>query len=381
MVENNKVTMGELLDENIGRKNIKADELVTFIPMEAVSENGKIVNEIKVPFDKIKKGLTYFEKNDILVAKITPCFENGKGACLDNIKTTKGFGSTEFHVLRPNKNSISKYLFYHTQSESFRNKLEKEMVGSAGQKRVPVSSITNYVLSVRHTKEEQQCIATAIGDADDLISSLEKLINKKMLIKQGTMQELLTGKKRLDGFSGEWNEINIGNIFDISAGGDLISDCFSSYKTEKYKYDIYSNTISNNGIYGFTSNPRYEENTITVTARGTIGYAIYREKKYDAIGRLLVLKPKANINCYFISEYINNRITFTIESTGVPQLTAPQISKYTIFLPEYEEQSAIARILSDMDKEIKKLQIKLYKYKNIKRGMMEELLTGKRRLI
>lgn len=164
-----------------------------------------------------------------------------------------------------------------------------------------------------------------------------------------------------------WREINLGNIFDISAGGDLITDCFSSYKTQKYKYDIYSNTISNNGMYGFTSVPRYEENTITVTARGiNTGYAIHRNKKYDAIGRLLVLKPICKNNCYFVSQYINNIINFTIESTGIPQLTAPQISKYLILLPKYEEQQAIATVLLDIDNLILSLEKLINKKKLIK---------------
>lgn len=228
---------------------------------------------------------------------------------------------------------------------------------------------------------EQKAIATALSDMDDLILSIEKLISKKKFIKEGAMKELLTGKKRLGNYRDRWIELKIGDVFDISAGGDLIKEDFSSYKTHKCKFKIYSNGIANKGLYGYTSNPRYQENCITVTARGTIGYAIYRQEPFDAIIRVIVLKPKSNVNCYFVSQYINNIIDFKVESTGVPQLTAPQISKYTIMMPTYEEQELIATILSDMDEEIEKLEKQLDKYKNIKSGMMEELLTGKRRLV
>ena len=94
------------------------------------------------------------------------------------------------------------------------------------------------------------------------------------------------------------------------------------------------------------------------------------------------MRPKVEIDCFYISEYINNKIKFVLEVTGVPQLTAPQISKYSISLPKTKkEQSKISEILQDMDAEIEALEKKLEKYKMIKQGMMQELLTGKTRLI
>lgn len=189
--------LGDLFQINQLRKPIGIDEIVTFIGMEDVSENGKIIKHNLLPFAEIKKGLTYFQKNDVLVAKITPCFENGKGACLDNLKTEKGFGSTEFYILRANNNSVSRYIFYHTQSEKFRRRLEAEMVGSAGQKRVSASAILNYPLSIVHSKAEQTAIAHVLSDMDAEIEALEKKLEKYKMIKQGMMQNLLTGKIRL----------------------------------------------------------------------------------------------------------------------------------------------------------------------------------------
>ncbi|OOP57890.1 MAG: hypothetical protein AYP45_00785 [Candidatus Brocadia carolinensis] len=189
--------LGDLFQINQLRKPIGMDEIVTFIGMEDISEDGKIIKHNLLSFAEIKKGLTYFQKNDVLVAKITPCFENGKGACLDNLKTEKGFGSTEFYILRANNNSVSRYIFYHTQSKIFRRKLEAEMVGSAGQKRVPSSAIFNYPLSIVHSKAEQIAIAQVLSDMDAEIEALEMKLEKYKMIKQGLMQNLLTGKIRL----------------------------------------------------------------------------------------------------------------------------------------------------------------------------------------
>lgn len=171
-------------------------------------------------------------------------------------------------------------------------------------------------------------------------------------------------------------------MFIIKAGGDLNKDCYSPIKNSNFSFCIYANALTNKGIYGYTSLPKFKANSITVTARGTLGHAEYRKQPFDAIVRLLVLEPESNLNCQFFSEYINNKIQFAYESTGVPQLTGPQISKYSVFYPlELKEQNAIAQILSDMDLEIDALKIKKAKYQDIKQGMMQELLTGKTRLV
>ena len=107
-------------------------------------------------------------------------------------------------------------------------------------------------------------------------------------------------------------------------------------------------------MYGYCLSYDYEGNCITVTARGTVGFANLRDRKFCAIGRLLILRPEEKLECKFLAEYINEKINFVNESTGVPQLTAPQISKYEVIIPEYVEQVRISAILSDMDAEIRR---------------------------
>ena len=178
----------------------------------------------------------------------------------------------------------------------------------------------------------------------------------------------------------DWEVKKLGDIFSISAAGDLIKESFSSYSIGEYRYPIYSNSLPGRGPYGFSRQYRYDENCITVTARGTIGVASARDHKFDAIGRVLVLKPNSRLNCFFVSEYLNHRVHFSIESTGVPQLTAPQISEYHIGFPEPNEQTAIANALSDADALINSLEKLIAKKRHIKQGVMQLLLTGKKRL-
>lgn len=246
---------------------------------------------------------------------------------------------------------------------------------------------------------EQERIAKALSDVDALISTTEKLIQKKKNIKQGAMQNLLTGKKRLPGFGpqtksptykqtelgpipDDWKVKNLGELFDMKAGGDVDKEHFSYCKSSLYKYKIFSNGLENEGIYGYTDLPKYKGNAITITGRGTVGIAMFREEDFDAVIRLLVLNSKNDnlTNNSYITEEINSCISFPNESTGVPQLTVPQIRDIVIALPSKEEQTAIANVLSSMDKEIETLNTKLEKYRNLKTAMMQQLLTGKIRL-
>jgi type I restriction enzyme S subunit len=265
------------------------------------------------------------------------------------------------------------YLLYVLMSSLIQKTIESEMTLGA-QPKLALTRIRKFFIPLPPTKAEQTAIGTALSDADALIQSLEKLIAKKRLIKQGAMQELLKPKEG-------WVVKKLGEIFSITAGGDLRKDAFSSVNDEKYCYPIYSNSLTNAGLYGYCSSYDHDGNCITVTARGTVGFSNSRDHKFSAIGRLLILKPIEKLNCVFIAEYINLKVEFANESTGVPQLTAPQISNYEVVIPDYTEQTRIATILADMDAEISALETKLAKYKQIKQGMMQNLLTGKIRLV
>ena len=116
---------------------------------------------------------------------------------MDNLLTEVGYGSTEFHVLRAKPIANARYIYYHTQSEFFRKKIELEMVGTAGQKRVPINAIEKHQLPVRHSLAEQTAIATVLSDMDAEIAILEQKRDKYKAVKQGMMQVLLTGKVRL----------------------------------------------------------------------------------------------------------------------------------------------------------------------------------------
>lgn len=171
---------------------------VVFLPMERVTEEGDIDNSIKLPISQVWDGYTYFEKGDVLVAKITPCFENGKGAFLGNLETNIGFGTTEFIVLRPCRNSIrGQYLRHILSSKNFRIIGERFMEGAAGQKRIPSQFLKDYQLGIPTIKEQliiEKFIHDKIKSFKNTISKIEKEIALTEEYRTALIAEAVTGK-------------------------------------------------------------------------------------------------------------------------------------------------------------------------------------------
>ena len=178
----------------------------------------------------------------------------------------------------------------------------------------------------------------------------------------------------------DWDVTRIGSLFDVKAGGDFDPTNSNEMQSDNYPYPIYANSLSQQGLYGFCNYAQSQIGSITITARGTLGKAFYRDTPFVAIGRLLVLEPKVSMAARFFSEYINYGVHFAVESTGVPQLTAPQVARYSVPVPPESEQRAIAEVLSDVDGLIQSLDALIAKKRAIKQAVMQQLLTGKTRL-
>jgi type I restriction enzyme S subunit len=253
--------------------------------------------------------------------------------------------------------------------------------GKSGVPGVNRNDLHALRVSIPPTVAEQRAIAGALSDVDALIGALDAALAKKHDLKQAAMQQLLTGQTRLPSFRGEWEVKRIADLFNITAGGDIDPKRSQSYQDETHCYPIYSNALTSRGLYGYCTYADHQAGSITITARGTLGVANFRDRDFTAIGRVLVLKPTRNLDGRYFSEVINNRINFVVESTGVPQLTVPQISKYNLPVPRAPEQTAIAEVLSDMDAELAALEQRRDKTRALKQGMMQELLTGRTRLV
>jgi type I restriction enzyme S subunit len=166
--------------------SVDRSTLVSFMPMANVSVEGQVSHIEERTIDEVWSGFTYFKENDVVFAKITPCMENGKGAIMRNLKNSVGFGTTEFHVLRPLKaHSTAEYLFHLTHSEHFRALAEVNMTGSAGQKRVPRDFFDKFKLvapalilqnqfaeRVQAIEAQKAQAQASLAQAEDLFNSL-----------------------------------------------------------------------------------------------------------------------------------------------------------------------------------------------------------------
>lgn len=172
------------------------DQLV-FLPMENVSVKGDIDCAIKRPYKDIKSGYSSFAKNDVVVAKITPCFENGKGACLDKLETEIGYGTTEFITLRCYQNMIPRYLYYVTQMSWFRLFGAEIMTGSAGQKRVPSDFISNFTLGIPNIDVQKSIVyflENYIAATDVTISKIQVELTLITEYRTSLISSVVTGK-------------------------------------------------------------------------------------------------------------------------------------------------------------------------------------------
>jgi type I restriction enzyme S subunit len=167
--------------------NTPEDQKVVFLPMEKISVNGTIDCSECLPYGQLKKGYTYFAKNDVVVAKITPCFENGKGAFLDKLETAFGFGTTELIVMRPSQEIHGVYLRQLTNTRSFLQEAAGYMQGSAGQKRIPDNFIKNRLVAIPPYEEQLKLLEIL----DDRRKKHESVISKART-EINLIQEFLT---------------------------------------------------------------------------------------------------------------------------------------------------------------------------------------------
>ena len=250
---------------------------------------------------------------------------------------------------------------------------------------------------------EQKSIAEVLSDIDTLIIDLKKLIRKKKDIRQGTMQMLVTGKKRLDGFSGDWVKINLAKNSRLKARIGWQGLTTAEYLDEGYSYlitgtDFKDGRINWNGCH-YVNYDRYVQDPniqvsngdLLLTKDGTIGKVAYisdLNRPATLNSGVFVVKPitdayTAHFMFYVLESSVFKEFLQQLSAgSTINHLYQKDLVKFDLYVPPTtEEQEAIAGILCDMDLDIYKLEEKLSKYQKIKQGMMDELLTGKVRLV
>jgi type I restriction enzyme S subunit len=288
----------------------------------------------------------------------------------------------------------SKYLLHYFTSTFISNEIfETTSVGA--QPSLSMSKIRTFNITVP-SLAEQKAIATALSDVDEFINSLEQLIAKKKAIKQGAMQELLgfdsaqptTPRKRLSGFSGDWEQRRLGELCKIKSGESPSKFIFEDgdvpfFKVEQLNYGI---KFAEFTPYYIKHHEPIKPGSIVFPKRGASIFLnkvrIFKHESFldTNLMSLIVTKELNNVFLFYVLTY--QRLDMIADTTSIPQINNKHIILYLIYMPvSLDEQRAIVEILSAMDLEIDSLETKKEKYKNIKDGMMQELLTGKIRLV
>ena len=184
------VKMNEICEINPKKNEISnlKNVMVSFVPMQAVTEDGKIYTKDKRNIEDVKLGFTYFRENDVLFAKITPCMENGKGAVVVNLENKIGFGSTEFHVIRPGKYVNPLWIYTLTATKEFRKQAEMSMTGSAGQKRVSSKYLENYRMGVPPITLQNQ-FSEIVKQIDKQKFEIEKSLKETQELYESLMEK------------------------------------------------------------------------------------------------------------------------------------------------------------------------------------------------
>jgi len=227
--------------------------------------------------------------------------------------------------------------------------------------------------------DEQRAIAEALADVDELIAALEGMIAKKRDLKQAAMQHLLTGKTRLPGFSGEWEATSFAEVVKHHAGNSFLIKGKLSTTESQGLYPCYSASGQDVWFDQFES----EGDAIVVSAVGSrCGKAFRATGKWCAIANTHVVWPiRTKVNIDFLHLFLNDEDFWTKGGSGQPFVQFRQSFRRALLLPTLGEQTAIAEVLSDMDADLAALEAQAAKARAVKQGMMQELLTGRVRLV
>ena len=391
-------SMGEV-GENISGLTYSPNDVSeygTLVLRSSNIQNNRLAydNNVFVNMDLPKRVIV--EENDLLI-----CVRNGSkrliGKCtlIDEKVAGNAFGAF-MSVYRSNYN---KFIFQMFQSNIILKQIDETMGATINQ--LTNKDLSGFKIPIP-PKQEQKAIATALSDVDGLISSLETLIVKKEDIKTATMQQLLTGNKRLDGFSGELKQVTIGRDCTLKARIGWQGLTVGEYK-DTGNYFLVTGTDFNNGLvdwdtchyvdkwrYTQDKNIQLKVGDVLITKDGTIGKVGYVENLVlpaTLNSGVFVVRPKHGeifskyLYYIFASEIFEEFLNRLTAGSTINHLYQKDFVYFNFKIPEFLEQEAIAIVLTDMDKELESLKNRLEKTKTIKKGMMQELLTGKTRLL
>jgi type I restriction enzyme S subunit len=382
IVESGKIPSGIYKDKRLygsGCKIIKLGDVFRFDFFKP-----ELAQKVQLSFKEIEAYKVQID--DIIIALASVKLEGvGKVMLIEDLDEETVYDHN-VALIRLKNNYSSKYIV-----DLFKSNIVRKYIASkatqVGTTFLKSSTLLNLEIPLPPTLREQTAIATALSDADALITALEKLIAKKRNIKQGAMQQLLQPKEG-------WEVKKLGEVSDVIGGGTpstFVSEYwngtinwFTPTEIGNHKYTIESvRKITKEGFIN-SSGKILPIGSILLTTRAGIGdVSILMEEGCTNQGfqSLVAKKGYNNEYLYYLITTLKNVLIQNASGSTFLEISPNKIKQIEISISNYDEQTRIATILSDMDAELSALDQKLEKYKKIKLGMMQELLTGKTRLV
>ncbi len=313
------------------------------------------------------------EKGDILMTRI-----GSIGEC----KLVDWDVRASFYVslaLLKVKDVSASYLAQYSNSSAFKKEVELHSLQHATPKKINLGPISNIKIAFPPTKQEQELIAEVLDDIDALLSNLDLLINKKRNLEEAVMRQLLTGKTRLFGFTGPWKVVNLGDLAKIKTGSKNNED-----KVRDGNYPFFVRSANVEAINSYS----HDCEAILVPGEGQIGSIFhYINGRFDVHQRVYAITQFSEdvlgryVHLYMVQHFGAWAMQNTVKAT-VDSLRLPTFQKFEVCFPEdIKEQAAIVEMLDDLSQDLNLLVSRRDKTIELKKAVMQDLLTGKKRLI
>ena len=333
---------------------------------DVVAEEGRLNKDIRSK-EVAKAGIT-FDGSQVLYGKLRPYLHNWLNPDF------KGIAVGDWWVLKP-VNMDKNFLYRLIQTQQFDNVANQ----SSGSKmpRADWNLISSSEFMLPPSKEEQSKIGGYFDELDHLITLHQRKCEETKKLKKYMLQKMFpqngqtVPEIRFAGFTDAWEQRKLGEIaIEILAGGDIDKEKVVDDGT----YPIYANALTNDGIVGYYNDYyRVKAPAVTVTGRGEVGHAQARMTDFTPVVRLLAIR--SNHDCYFLENAINNQ-NVVVESTGVPQLTVPQLSSYDICFPkDIREEEKIGAYYKKLDNLITLHQHKCEQLQSMKKFMLQNMFV------
>ncbi len=379
--------------KKLAKEKLDDEDEISFVPMACLNiEDRDLSLKQSKQLKDAYKGYTYFADNDVLLAKITPCFENGKVGIAKGLLNGIGFGSSEFIVFRPNGHVVPEYLYYYLSQESFRDEGKNRMAGAVGHKRVSKEFIEEYLLPFPESTKEQNRIVAILDKAFTAIDKAKANAEKNLANAKELFESYLNGIFENPGK--DWEEKKLGEVYDVrdgthdspkyhDSGYPLITS--KNLKDDEIVYDKIK-YISKTDYLNINKRSEVNISDVLFAMIGTIGNPVVVTKQPDyAIKNVALFKVSSSQSSWFLkyylgSKFVTNKMAKEAKGTTQKFVGLGYLRSFSIILPALPEQKRIVSKLDVLSAEIKHLeriyQQKIEDVEELKKSILQKAFEG-----